>query len=95
MSGPLEDYIAHFNEAEAAFRKLKSALHDLNMKVSQASQAPLSLVHAGAAHWPSKDELVGLALDVQTKSVPLQAEFSRLPEEYRKYAPQPQSVGRG
>ena len=93
MPGPLEDYIAKFQEADAAARKLKVALHDLSMKVNQAVQAPQTLSQPASGKWPTQEELRTLYNDQQIKVAPLTAEYNRLPEEFRKYAPQPQTVG--
>jgi hypothetical protein len=93
MAGELEQYIAHFQEADASFRKLKAALHDLSMKVTQAVQAPQVLAQPANGKWPTQDELRNMFVEYQQKAAPLQAEYNRLPQEYRQYAPGPNTLG--
>lgn len=93
MPGPLEDYIQHFQEADKAARKVKAALQNLNTQVAQAVQSPRVLLQPTNVPWPTRDELRAMVQDWQTKEAPLMAEYNRLPEEFRQYAPQPHTVG--
>jgi hypothetical protein len=93
MPGPLEDYIAHFQETDKLSRQVKVALNNLSTQVSQAVQAPRVLLQPSNMPWPTRDELRAMVAEWQAKEAPLIAEYNRLPEDLRKYAPQPGTVG--
>jgi hypothetical protein len=94
MPGPLEDYIAHFQEADKAARALHTAAGQLHTFVAQVAQSP-GILGGPFAKWPTQEELMALYREMQTKTAPLMAEYNRLPQEFRQYAPSPDSAGRG
>jgi len=94
MPGALEEYIEHFQAADAATRRLQTMLGELLTRITQARQSPQILTSPSIGKWPTQDELHKLAEDVQIRTAPLQAEYNRLPEEFRRYAPQPQNLGK-
>jgi uncharacterized protein YukE len=93
MPGPLEEYIEHFQAADKAMRELRSAIGQTATAITQAQAHPLALVSPQFQNWPNREQLQALARDLQNKITPLQAEYGRLSEEFRQYAPTPDSVG--
>jgi hypothetical protein len=94
MPGPLEDYIAHFQEADKAARALRAAVGQLHLFAAQAAQN-LGVLGGPFAKWPTQEELMAMYRELQEKEAPLAAEYARLPQEFKQYAPNPNSVGHG
>jgi prefoldin subunit 5 len=94
MPGPLEEYIEHFQAADKAMRGLLTALNQLSASVQFCKQNPLGTLLQPGGKWPTQDELRAMAQDTQAKLAPLTAEYGRLAQEFRQYAPQPQNVGK-
>jgi hypothetical protein len=94
MPSGFEQYVEHFNAADAAWRKFQVAINDLANRVAAARESPGILANPGVGAWPTQGELHKLYVDATQLSSPLIAEFSQLPQDVRAYAPNPGTVGR-
>jgi hypothetical protein len=86
VPGALDDYVAHFNAADAALRKLLAAVGGAMVKVAPGRRPWLG-------RSPSPDEVHALWGDFLAKSAPLMAEYNGLPDDIRRHAPKPETAG--
>lgn len=92
MPGEFESYVEKFSAAKAAWNTLYMALQSLVNTVNQVHQSPQVLAQPSFSTWLTHEELREMFAEAQQKLIPLQGDYNALPEDIKKYAPQPHTA---